>query len=77
MRETVIIAKRVYYVDDCKRLQRVAIDNQFELSLLQCQAIWTRYSEDWFADWLILPSSDLEIWGYMQELIEEDLSYED
>ena len=67
--------KRVYYVTDCQRLQRIALAHGFELSLLQCQDVWNQYSESWSASWLILRrDSDDEIWEYMAGFIEEDLS---
>jgi hypothetical protein len=66
--------KPVYCMEDCQRLQRIALAHNFELTLLQCQEIWQAHSDDWSAGWLILTESDDETWEYMTDFIEEDHS---
>jgi hypothetical protein len=43
--------KPVYCMEDCQRLQRIALAHNFELTLLQCQEIWQAHSDDWSAGW--------------------------
>ena len=65
-----MIKERVWNVEDCKRLQAIALDKLgAELTLIEAQLVWTVYSEEMCAGWLYLPNSDNEIAEIMSSYI--------
>lgn len=44
---------RINYVNDCKRIQELAISYGYEISLKEAEDLWEEYSGSQCASWLI------------------------
>lgn len=65
-----IVARKVLrYPNDCKRIKEVMFDSGFELSLEDCDKIWSHYSESLCAGWLSLPKLDHELFEIVESYI--------
>lgn len=62
--------KRLGYLDDCKRIQNVLHEHNYDVTLAQCQDVWEQYSIDREASWLILPASNENIWACIEDIVE-------
>ena len=69
--------QRIDYPEDCQRIQRVLLEDlRAEATLGQCQKIWEARSNDWFASWLMLPESDIELAAVLSEWVNVGHKYE-
>lgn len=50
------------YPQDCIRICKVALDHGYYITPLEAQKIWEIYSDSMCASWLILPTSDEDLW---------------
>lgn len=52
---------RIYYGEDCKRLQEAFLREGWHATLPECQDFWERHSDDHCASWLMLPEDDADL----------------
>lgn len=58
------------YKDDILRIQRVCLQNCWELTLMECMNVWEAYSSDMCAGWMCLDGySDEELWDIIKEYL--------
>lgn len=73
--------KRIYYVDDCIRLQRRILELGYEASLAEVQDFWEWRSKQFEASWLMFQDKDLYVEpnppfpsfeGYLEEYLNKE-----
>lgn len=57
---------RPEYIEDTKRIVKVAFENGFILSILEAEELWEEYSDSMAAGWMGLPDSDEELWAIIK-----------
>ena len=53
---------RPEYIDDTKRIIKVALDHNLFLTPIEAEIIWLLYSDDMAANWMMLPDEDIILW---------------
>ena len=61
----------ISYLEDCKRIQKIFTDRGYDITIMQAEFLWEKYSAEMCAGWLCLLSSDDQIFksvqGYWRE----------
>jgi hypothetical protein len=50
------------YVSDCRRIQEIFRQRCISVSLYESHALWSNYSDNVCASWLMLPEEDADLW---------------
>lgn len=50
------------FPEDSLRIQRALEEHGICATVEQCEKVWIRESDDYFAGWLSLPASDEDLW---------------
>lgn len=58
--------------DDAIRIQKICLDNLYDVSLSDCIFLWERYSFINSVQWTDLPDSDIEVWRAIEDKIKEE-----
>lgn len=61
----------VEYPQDCIRMKRLAAEKGYDLTLHECEQIWQWHSNSVCASWLMLRSSDDDLWTEMCAWLDE------
>lgn len=59
-----------YVITDCQKIQEIAKDMGYTISLLQAKHFWLCRSYDWEASWLTLPKEDSVLRDDINQYIE-------
>lgn len=60
-----------FYLDDCKRIQRVLNEQGLDVSLEEAHYLWAQFSDSYCAGWLSIGEDDGYIWYGIKPLLEE------
>ena len=55
--------------DDTLRIQSVLRAYGYDATLAECEKLWAYTSDDFAAQWLILPESDIELWEQIERRV--------
>lgn len=54
--------ERPEYIEDTKRITKVAFNNGVSLTIKEAEEVWLEYSDSMAAGWMGLPKKDSELW---------------
>ncbi|MBV9867073.1 MAG: hypothetical protein JO316_17095 [Abitibacteriaceae bacterium] len=57
------------FPEDVARLKSVASSHGYDITDEQAVAVWTEYSDQFFASWLYLPPADEQLWQIIRSYL--------
>ncbi len=58
------------YRSDCERIQAICAARDYDVSITDADALWSKFSDSLCAGWLGLPDDDEDVFGSIRSYLE-------